>query len=144
MLLSTDGILSGLYLSSAPFLRISAMMVVAPIFSAPGFNLRARVLLVLVVALVAPSITMPASFDLMSTLGLLIAIKEVAVGLMIGFTYSLLRRDCFWCSGHVYDNGVGFCYGGRSQNGVQVPVVAQLYVILGTLLFLAVDGHLAL
>ena len=58
MLLSADGILSGLYLFSAPFLRISAMMIVAPVFSAPGFNLRARVLLsVLVAALVAPQQT---------------------------------------------------------------------------------------
>ena len=90
MLLSTDGILSGLYLFSAPFLRISAMMIVAPIFSAPGFNLRARVLLsVLVAALVAPSMTIPSSFDLMSTLGLLMSLQEIAVGLMIGFTLQL-------------------------------------------------------
>ena len=81
MLLSTDGILSGLYLFSAPFLRISAMMIVAPIFSAPGFNLRARVLLsVLVAALVAPSMTIPKSFDLMSTLGLLMSLKKSLLG----------------------------------------------------------------
>ena len=91
MLLSTDGILSGLYLFSAPFLRISAMMIVAPIFSAPGFNLRARVLLsVLVSALVAPSMKMPSSFDLLSAFGLLASLQEIAVGLMIGFTLQLL------------------------------------------------------
>ena len=47
-------------------------------------------------------------------------------------------------SGHVNDVGLGFAMAVDPQNGVQVPVVAQLYVILGTLLFLAVDGHLAL
>ena len=40
--------------------------------------------------------------------------------------------------------GLGFAMAVDPQNGVQVPVVAQLYVILGTLLFLSVDGHLAL
>ena len=30
------------------------------------------------------------------------------------------------------------------QNGVQVPVLSQLYVILATLLFLSLDGHLVL
>jgi flagellar biosynthetic protein FliR len=30
------------------------------------------------------------------------------------------------------------------QNGVQVPVVSQLNVVLATLLFLAIDGHLVL
>jgi flagellar biosynthetic protein FliR len=66
------------------------MMIVAPIFSAPGFNLRARVLLsVLVAALVAPSMQMPNSFDLMSTFGLLVSLQEIAVGLMIGFTLQI-------------------------------------------------------
>ena len=51
------------YISSQRlFCELSAMMIVAPIFSAPGFNLRARVLLsVLVAALVAPSMTIPSS-----------------------------------------------------------------------------------
>jgi flagellar biosynthetic protein FliR len=40
--------------------------------------------------------------------------------------------------------GLGFAMAVDPQNGVQVPVVAQLYVILGTLLFLSLDGHLLL
>jgi flagellar biosynthetic protein FliR len=40
--------------------------------------------------------------------------------------------------------GLGFAMAVDPQNGVQVPVVAQLYVILGTLLFLSLDGHLML
>jgi flagellar biosynthetic protein FliR len=146
MLLSTDGILASLYLFSAPFLRISAMMIVAPIFSAPGFNLRARVLLsVLVAALVAPSMTIPSSFDLMSALGLLMSLQEIAVGLMIGFTLQLaFGAIVFGAQAMSMTMGLGFAMAVDPQNGVQVPVVAQLYVILGTLLFLSVDGHLAL
>ena len=40
--------------------------------------------------------------------------------------------------------GLGFAMAVDPQNGVQVPVVAQMFVILITLLFLSVDGHLAL
>lgn len=146
MLLTTDAILSGVYLFSAPFLRISAMMVVAPIFSAPGFNLRARVLLsVLIAALVAPSISLPPNFELISLMGLVVAIQEIGVGLMIGFILQLaFGAIVFGAQAMSMTMGLGFAMAVDPQNGVQVPVVAQLYVILGTLLFLAVDGHLAL
>ena len=40
--------------------------------------------------------------------------------------------------------GLGFAMAVDPQNGVQVPVVAQLFVILITLLFLALDAHLVL
>ena len=146
MLLSTEGLLSGMYLFSAPFLRISAMMIVAPIFSAPGFNLRARVLLsVLIAALVAPSMSIPSSFDLLSAVGLVMSLQEIAVGLMIGFILQLaFGAIVFGAQAMSMTMGLGFAMAVDPQNGVQVPVVAQLYVILGTLLFLSVDGHLAL
>ena len=40
--------------------------------------------------------------------------------------------------------GLGFAMAVDPQNGVQVPVLSQLYVILAMLLFLALDGHLML
>ena len=121
-------------------------MIVAPIFSAPGFNLRARVLLsVLIAALVAPSMSIPSSFDLLSAVGLLMSLQEIAVGLMIGFILQLaFGAIVFGAQAMSMTMGLGFAMAVDPQNGVQVPVVAQLYVILGTLLFLSVDGHLAL
>jgi flagellar biosynthesis protein FliR len=40
--------------------------------------------------------------------------------------------------------GLGFASMVDPLNGVQVPVVSQFYVVLVTLMFLALDGHLAL
>ncbi len=40
--------------------------------------------------------------------------------------------------------GLGFAMAVDPQNGVQVPVLSQLYIILATLLFLSLDGHLVL
>jgi len=40
--------------------------------------------------------------------------------------------------------GLGFAMSVDPQNGVQVPVVSQFNVVLATLLFLAIDGHLML
>ncbi|HCO58930.1 MAG TPA: flagellar biosynthetic protein FliR, partial [Porticoccaceae bacterium] len=40
--------------------------------------------------------------------------------------------------------GLGFASAIDPQNGIQVPVVSQFYLILATLLFLSLDGHLLL
>jgi flagellar biosynthetic protein FliR len=38
--------------------------------------------------------------------------------------------------------GLGFATAVDPQNGTQVPVVGQYYMVLGTLMFLALNGHL--
>ena len=43
-----------------------------------------------------------------------------------------------------YSMGLGFAAMMDPQNGVQVPVIAQFYLILATILFLVLDGHLVL
>ena len=40
--------------------------------------------------------------------------------------------------------GLGFALMNDPQNGAQVPVVAQFYLVLGTLIFLSLDGHHAI
>ena len=60
MPISVDSVLTAIALFAAPFLRLSAMMAVAPVFSAAGFNVRTRALFaVLIAALVAPSLPAP-------------------------------------------------------------------------------------
>ena len=121
-------------------------MLVAPVFSAPGLSVRTRVLLAtLVAALVAPSLPANDLPELFSAAGFLLAIQEVGVGLMIGFVLQLaFGAIVFGAQAMSMTMGLGFAMAVDPQNGVQVPVVAQLYVILGTLLFLSLDGHLML
>ena len=40
--------------------------------------------------------------------------------------------------------GLGFAMSVDPQNGVQVPVLSQLYMLVATLVFLAMNGHLVL
>ena len=49
-MLSFDTILASMTLFAAPFLRLSAMMAVAPVFSASGFNVRTRALFAILIA----------------------------------------------------------------------------------------------
>ena len=146
MPISFDEVLSAFTLFAAPFLRLSGMMVVAPIFSAPGISIRTRALLaVLLAALVAPSLPAPPFENIFSVRGLAAGVTELGVGLIIGFTLQLaFAAAVFAAQAQSMTMGLGFAMAVDPQNGVQVPVIAQMFVILITLLFLSVDGHLAL
>lgn len=139
-------VLEKMVLWSAPFLRVSAMLLIAPIFSASGVSVRFRVLLaVLIAALAAPIIPTPPTTDLFSASGLLMAIREVGIGFAIGFVLQLVFGAVVYAGQAVsMTMGLGFAMAVDPQNGVQVPVLSQMYVILATLLFLSLNGHLIL
>ena len=145
-MLSFDAILASMTLFAAPFLRLSAMMAVAPVFSAAGFNIRTRALLaVLIAALAAPSLPAPPIDSLLSGAGVLMGIREIGVGLVLGFVVQMAFGAAVFAGQAIsMTMGLGFAMAVDPQNGVQVPVVSQLYVILATLLFLVLDGHLLL
>ncbi|HCJ38760.1 MAG TPA: flagellar biosynthetic protein FliR, partial [Halieaceae bacterium] len=139
MPLSFDTVLSAMTLFAAPFLRMSAMMAVAPVFSAAGFNVRTRALYaVLIAALVAPSLPAPPVESLLSGAGVLMGIREIGVGLILGFVVQMAFGAAVFAGQAIsMTMGLGFAMAVDPQNGVQVPVISQLYVIVATLLFLA-------
>ena len=129
-----------------PFLRVSAMMLAAPIFSASSLNVRVRIILALTVSvLVVPLLPAAPAVEPLSAVGLALAVREVAIGLVMGFVMQLVFGAVV-VAGHsvAMSMGLGFAMSVDPQNGIQVPVVSQLNVVLATLLFLAIDGHLLL
>lgn len=129
-----------------PFLRISAMFLASPIFSASSFPVRARIILaVLVTALVVPSIPAAPGVDVLGAQGVLIAMQQIVIGLAIGFIVQMVFAAVIVAGQSLaMTMGLGFAMSVDPQNGVQVPVLSQLYMILATLIFLAVNGHLLL
>jgi flagellar biosynthetic protein FliR len=82
---------------------------------------------------------------LLSPAGLVIAVQQV----LIGCTLGLVLRSIFLVfefAGQIVAQqmGLGFAAMVDPASGAQVPVVSQLYVILGTLMFFAFNGHLQL
>lgn len=129
-----------------PFLRISALLLVAPVFAARSVTVRVRILLaVLLAALLAPLLPVAGTPDVLSGPGLLLALREVAIGLSMGFVMQLVFAAVVVAGETLaMSMGLGFAMSVDPQNGIQVPMVSQLNVILATLLFLAIDGHLVL
>ncbi|MCP3851023.1 MAG: flagellar biosynthetic protein FliR [Gammaproteobacteria bacterium] len=129
-----------------PFIRISAMMMTAPIYSAKSVPIRFRVASGFVVTLLIVPVLPPLPLvDFISGEALLIAIHQVIIGAIMGFALQL-AFNLFVMSGHILamQAGLGFSMMNSPQDGIQVTVVGQLYLMLATFLYLAMDGHLIL
>ncbi len=129
-----------------PFMRIGAMFAAVPIFSARSVPVRIRILLAFFIAwILVPVIPRPPVIDLISAEAVLISVYQVLIGLAMGFILQMVF-SAFVIAGQsiAMAMGLGFASIIDPQNGVQVPVVSQAFLIMVTLVFLALNGHLLL
>ncbi|PCJ88916.1 MAG: flagellar biosynthetic protein FliR [Thiotrichaceae bacterium] len=129
-----------------PFMRIGAMFAAAPIFSARSVPVRIRVILAFLIAWVlVPVLPAPPAVDLISADALIISVHQVLIGIAMGFIIQLVF-SAFVIAGQsiAMAMGLGFASIIDPQNGVQVPVISQAFLIMVTLVFLALNGHLVL
>jgi flagellar biosynthetic protein FliR len=129
-----------------PFMRIGAMFAAAPIFSARSVPVRIRIILAFLIAWVlAPVLPAPPNVELISGQALLISVHQVIIGVAMGFIIQMVFA-AFIIAGQsiAMAMGLGFASMIDPQNGVQVPVVSQVFLIMVTLVFLALNGHLVL
>lgn len=128
------------------FVRISALLVAAPMFGARTVPVRVRVMLAVLLALiVAPGVAVPADVGIVSGAGAVLVIREILIGLSLGFMLQLLFAAVA-VAGEVIALSMGLAFASvvDPERGISVPVVSQHFVVISTLLFLALDGHLAL
>ena len=127
-----------------PLLRVSAMIAAAPIFSSRQTPRRLRVGVALLLSFILmPLIPPPPVVEVFSPEALLIAAQQVLIGLAMGFVMQMVFGALvFGGQALAYSMGLGFASMMDPQNGVQVPVLSQYYIILATLLFLILNGHL--
>ncbi len=127
-----------------PMVRIGAMLLAAPIFSSRQVPVRFRLMLMLLITwMVIPSLPAMPTADVLSHAGFMIMLQQILIGVVMGFILQMLFGTLVFGGQMVaYSTGLGFASMVDPQNGVQVPVVAQFYLILTTLLFLLSNGHL--
>lgn len=129
-----------------PLIRISAMFVAIPLFSLRAVPARVRLVLSLAITLVIMPL-LPANpvVEIFSYQGFLVAVAQVMIGLTGGFIMQLVFSALLFAGqGVALSMGLGFASMVDPQNGQQVPVIAQFYVMASTLVFLSLDGHLLL
>jgi flagellar biosynthesis protein FliR len=83
--------------------------------------------------------------EMFSYQGFSVAVTQVMIGLVSGFILQLVFSALLFAGqGVALSMGLGFASMVDPQNGQQVPVIAQFYVMTSTLVFLSLDGHLVL
>jgi len=129
-----------------PLLRVSAMFVAIPVFSGRFVDNRILVGVSLLVTLFTiPLIPQPPQVDVFSHAGIMIGLQQILIGIMMGFVLQMVfSAIVFAGQGIAYSMGLGFASMVDPTTGVSVPVISQFYLVLSTLFFLTVGGHLVL
>lgn len=134
----------GLYLW--PFFRIGACLMVAPIFGAVFVPARVRLVIAgALTLLVAPLLPAQPAIAPLSAEGLIVTVQQVMIGVALGFVVQVIF-DSLAMGGQLLANSMGlsFAFNVDPQHGTSTPVLGQFYMILATLVFLALNGHLTL
>jgi flagellar biosynthetic protein FliR len=129
-----------------PALRVSGFVLTAPAASDTVVPGRVKIVLTLALAfLLAPLVQVPAGLSIFSAAGMLAAVLELLIGVSIGMVVQLAFEALIFAGQSIsLTMGLGFATLVDPQRGAQVPVLGQMFMIFGTLIYLSINGHLML
>ena len=124
-----------------PMLRISALLIAAPVFSLRALSLRVRILLALTLTwLVYPLHDWP-TIDPLSASGLLEIFNQLSIGLIMGLILQVVTAAIL-VAGQSIANAVGLSMATMiDPNMGNVPVISQFLLVVATLIFVGLGGH---
>lgn len=157
MNIEAEQILSFIASYMLPFARLSGFLMVLTIISSRSITPRFRLLLAAAITIVVVP-TLPEfdhqqtmliagsdqqSLSLITPRGWLLVIEQTLIGIALGFVSRLLL-ETFVIGGQIIamQSGLGFASLVDPANGSSVPALGQFYLMMTSLIFLAVDGHL--
>ena len=127
-----------------PLFRISALLMFMPIIGTQLVSARVRLYLALAICVVImPTLPPMPVIDAINLQAFIWIAQEILIGLMFGFVLQLFFQ-VFVIAGQIVaiQMGLGFASMIDPANGISVPVIGQVFMILVTLLFLAMNAHL--
>ncbi len=127
-----------------PFMRVTGMLIVAPMFSTRTVPMRIRLMAtVLITMVMAPVLPPMPILDPFTLAGVLQIANQFMIGLAMGFVLSMIFAAYTVAAQTMgMSMGLGFAMAVDPNNGIQVPVLAQFYVLFATLIFMSINGHL--
>jgi len=145
MVFSADIILDFIANYLWAFSRIAAMLMVMVAIGSNTMPTRIRLFYALSITFLAlPSLPpAPDYIELFSLKSFIVVLQQILIGIAIG-TISVFVVQTFVVAGQIIamQTSLGFASMADPMSGQASPVVGQFYVLLVTLLFLGVDGHL--
>jgi flagellar biosynthetic protein FliR len=128
-----------------PFTRVSALVMTMIGFGARTIPTRVKLFLCLTVTVaIMPAIPPTQVEQLLSLNTALLVGKQTIIGVMLGFV-TVMVVNTFTLAGQIIamQSGLGFASLVDPARGMNVPAVGQIFLILSSLLFWVMDGHLA-
>ncbi|GIK33514.1 MAG: hypothetical protein AMXMBFR45_17520 [Gammaproteobacteria bacterium] len=126
-------------------LRVGGMVMVAPVFGAMFVPTRLRLLITLVLSFaMLPAVGPLPAYSPLSLQGLLAVGQELVVGVAIGFLLKIAIEAAV-IGGQIVSSGTGLSFAMvvDPQSG-GIPLLGRFYLIIATLLMLALNAHLQL
>jgi len=138
-----NDILNAFYSFLWPFTRISAALLVAPVFSARSVTVRIRLVIAAALTfIIFPLYDWPV-IDVLSGMGFMLFLQQVGIGILMGFILQIAFAAISAAGDYIaVSMGLSFAMISDPNNGHQTPVLSQLFIIIGTLLFLSLGAHL--
>lgn len=128
------------------FTRIGGVLMTAPVIGSANTSRRVRLMLGLALTLIIAPVTSPAAVtNLFSAAWLLMTLQQFVIGLAIGFVL-MMAFEAVVMAGEIISYGMGLSFAQLADpvRGVSTPVVGQFLLVIATLLFLSMNGHLLL
>lgn len=129
-----------------PLTRVAAMVIAAPVFGSRVIPHRIRLMLALALTwAILPFLPPMPMVEPLSPTGLMVVAQQVLIGLSMGFLLRL-AFGALELGGQAIATQVGLSFASLvdPQSGAQSPLLSQFYTLLGTLVFLGLNGHLML
>ena len=129
-----------------PLFRIAAIVATAPILGARYVPGRVKIYIVLALTLIiAPNVPEVPAVDPISLPALAIIAQQLVIGAATGLLMAMVF-SAFVIGGEIIATkiGLGFASVVDPQMGVQTPVISQFYVVLLSLVFVSLNGHLVI
>jgi len=126
-------------------LRVTGVAMVAPVLGSLMVPVRIRVIISVALAIaMLPLVGSVPDYAILSVSGLFAAVRELGIGLAMGFVFRL-AIDAALIAGQVVSMGMGLAFATVvDPNSGGVPLLGRFYVVVATLLLLAADAHLLL
>lgn len=129
-----------------PFARISAMMMIMIAIGGKTIPGPIKSAYAVAFTIMVMPVLPPSTFTNLFSFEMAIRVfQQIMIGSAIGFV-SVIFLQVFVVAGQAIamQSGLGFASMVDPTNGLSVPAVGQFYLILSTLMFWSIDGHLAM
>lgn len=123
--------------------RLSGLLMTMPVIGTQLVPHRIKIILLVALSILIAPLVPQAQIEPFSLAGMMVLALQLMIGVVIGLTLQIIFQTFVVCGQLIAQQmGLGFASMMDPQNGISAPAVGQMYIMMVTLMFLGVNGHL--